>query len=511
MKKNKGVIDISEANTSVTAGLYNGPIELGLKKWKNETAPFNNEVSHSHNKKAKKSKMKDNVLRTVGVWEKGKDGSYHIPTHDAGGKKQKKKTESLEEWLDRNQNVLYEDLAVWFGTKKKPKGSKQPKGPWVNICRKDKNGKHPPCGRPEATDKAYPKCRAAGVAGKMSDSEKRSACQQKRRAEKSNPKSGTGNKPKLVSYKPRNEIKITEQQLERLIAVLTEQSNDYKWTPTTSDQKTIVSPDSTVPTYTKSAKYSYLEELANYLYNVRNNAWKDSLAKTVFNDKSDVTYLSIAILDFIKKNPNFNVEILKLAISLIFRESKGSFAQVIRPKELLGFVHNLFGGDHSQGYAQIQPTVAKQYGLDLSSLYTLSGSLEAAYKMLESNYNYASKFYSGPTVSLFKNKTLTQSPALGGDAALHMAAASHNGGLGIIGKWCETNIQGIANKCKVEKRAPWEKEKPKLFAFTNTKKEIKNYLPNPKGASGFSLHEYMPQFITAYNSLNELPKFLQKL
>jgi hypothetical protein len=39
----------------------------------------------------------------------------------------------------------------------------------------------------------------------MSDSQKRSACQQKRKAEKTNPKSGTGNKPKMVSYKPKNE------------------------------------------------------------------------------------------------------------------------------------------------------------------------------------------------------------------------------------------------------------------------------------------------------------------
>jgi hypothetical protein len=43
----------------------------------------------------------------------------------------------------------------------------------------------------------------------MSDSQKRSACQQKRKAEKTNPKSGTGNKPKMVSYKPKNET-ITE-------------------------------------------------------------------------------------------------------------------------------------------------------------------------------------------------------------------------------------------------------------------------------------------------------------
>jgi len=131
-------------------------------------------------------------------------------------------------------NLINEDLGVWFGTKKKPKGSKQPKGPWVNICKKDKNGKHPPCGRPEASDKAYPKCRAAGVAGKMSDNEKRNACSQKRKAEKTHDKSGTGNSPKLVSYKPkkkktneniRETVRLTETQLINMIRrVITEQS-----------------------------------------------------------------------------------------------------------------------------------------------------------------------------------------------------------------------------------------------------------------------------------------------
>jgi hypothetical protein len=105
----------------------------------------------------------------------------------------------------KKSDLVKEDLAVWFGTKKKPKGSKQPKGPWVNICRKKEGGGHPPCGRPEASDKGYPKCRAAGVAAKMSDSQKKSACQQKRNAEKSHSKSGTGNKPKMTHYEPKNE------------------------------------------------------------------------------------------------------------------------------------------------------------------------------------------------------------------------------------------------------------------------------------------------------------------
>jgi hypothetical protein len=104
---------------------------------------------------------------------------------------------------DFARELLKEDLAVWFGTKKKPKGSKQPKGPWVNICRKKEGGGHPPCGRPEGESKGYPKCRAAGVASKMTDAQKKAACAQKRRAEKKDPKVGKGNKPTMTSYKPK--------------------------------------------------------------------------------------------------------------------------------------------------------------------------------------------------------------------------------------------------------------------------------------------------------------------
>jgi hypothetical protein len=39
---------------------------------------------------------------------------------------------------------LKEDLAVWFGKKKKSKGSKQPQGPWVNICKKKRRWWSPP-------------------------------------------------------------------------------------------------------------------------------------------------------------------------------------------------------------------------------------------------------------------------------------------------------------------------------------------------------------------------------
>jgi hypothetical protein len=147
------------------------------------------------------------------MWEK-KDGTHKKDTH-----KVHTSDENINEWVEITDELLNEDLAVWFGTKKKPKGSSQPKGPWVNICKKV-DGKHPPCGRPDASDKAYPKCRAAGVAGKMSDDEKKRACGQKRRAEKSHDKSGTGNKPKMVSHKKRPTNEIIEGLVRRIISKL---------------------------------------------------------------------------------------------------------------------------------------------------------------------------------------------------------------------------------------------------------------------------------------------------
>ena len=127
----------------------------------------------------------------------------------------KKTIVKLGEWVDLNKIPLNEDLAVWFGTKKKPKGSKQPKGPWVNICRKV-DGKHPPCGRSNTDKGAYPKCRAAGVAGKMSDSQKKSACQQKRSAEKKDTQTGKGQKPVMTHYEPKKK-KTQNESLDIII------------------------------------------------------------------------------------------------------------------------------------------------------------------------------------------------------------------------------------------------------------------------------------------------------
>lgn len=78
---------------------------------------------------------------------------------------------------------------------------------WVDISRKDKSGKHPPCGasakkgtRKKGQKKSYPKCRPAKKASRMSAKLKKKAVLQKRRAESK--KSHTpGRLPVVVSHK----------------------------------------------------------------------------------------------------------------------------------------------------------------------------------------------------------------------------------------------------------------------------------------------------------------------
>ena len=109
----------------------------------------------------------------------------------------------IQECLESGE-VLQEDLRRWFKEK------------WVDVSRKV-DGKHPPCGRKDADGKAYPKCRPSKkvsketpkVASSYDKKEKKSMTQQKRRAEKKNPKSGKGNTPTFTRFDENQTISLS--------------------------------------------------------------------------------------------------------------------------------------------------------------------------------------------------------------------------------------------------------------------------------------------------------------
>lgn len=95
-------IQIKENSTANSAGEYNGPIELGLKKWKkSELFPFNIDVDSYFNKNSKGKHVKNNVKRVVGMWEKGVDGRYDIDSHEV---------HTVNEWFEITQDTILEDI-----------------------------------------------------------------------------------------------------------------------------------------------------------------------------------------------------------------------------------------------------------------------------------------------------------------------------------------------------------------------------------------------------------------
>lgn len=100
--KGKKIVPIDENTTSVSAGEYNGPIELGLRKWiKSELDPFVNTLESEFNNKSKSKTLKGNRDTVVGMWEKGVDGTYHIDTYDVN---------TVNEWIEITKDTILEDV-----------------------------------------------------------------------------------------------------------------------------------------------------------------------------------------------------------------------------------------------------------------------------------------------------------------------------------------------------------------------------------------------------------------
>ena len=110
-----------------------------------------------------------------------------------------------------NGEILKEDLRRWFKEK------------WVDVSKKV-DGKHPPCGRKDADGKSYPKCRPSKkvskdtpkVASSYDKKDKKAMTVQKRRAEKTEPKVGKGNKPTFTRYDESKNITLVIDDIKKV-------------------------------------------------------------------------------------------------------------------------------------------------------------------------------------------------------------------------------------------------------------------------------------------------------
>ena len=115
--------------------------------------------------------------------------------------------EALQKLTLEQANNLLDNLCVECGLPVHENLRKWFKDKWVNIGKKDKSGKHPPCGS-SGKKRGYAKCVPAIKARTMSKKQKASATRRKRAAQnkagrggKQSP--GQGKAPIRVSTKPK--------------------------------------------------------------------------------------------------------------------------------------------------------------------------------------------------------------------------------------------------------------------------------------------------------------------
>lgn len=184
-----------------------------LRKQLNKGTMFDKD----HKKSEEKPKKKEPNEAT----SSGSVGGYSAPLF-SGEEPDLEKLESKESSTGRKSPIGFsddyikksnaekkgvtEDLGRWFKEK------------WVDVSKKV-DGKHPPCGRKDADGKSYPKCRPSKkvsketpkVASSYNKDEKEKMTQQKRRAEKKDPKIGKGNKPTMTHFNEQVEkVEATE-------------------------------------------------------------------------------------------------------------------------------------------------------------------------------------------------------------------------------------------------------------------------------------------------------------
>ena len=112
--------------------------------------------------------------------------------------------------VEKEYKDIDENLKKWFKDK------------WVNIGKKDKSGKHPPCGT-SGKKRGYAKCVPASKARSMSKKEKESATRRKRAAQNKAGRGGTsstrggGKKPIRVKTKAENTMKLTKNELTQIV------------------------------------------------------------------------------------------------------------------------------------------------------------------------------------------------------------------------------------------------------------------------------------------------------
>lgn len=178
-------------------GIYEGkevPLDLPMFEEEEEYSDINESKNVPVNKKLW-DKAISQAKQKFDVYPSAYANAWAAKWYKSKGGKWKKKVSEGKKGLD--DKGVYPDSGL----------GKWAKEDWVDVSRKNKDGSHPSCGRKDADEKGYPKCRPSKSASKMTDKEKESASRRKREVENKDKDNPKGDKPNMVKTMKESEEK----------------------------------------------------------------------------------------------------------------------------------------------------------------------------------------------------------------------------------------------------------------------------------------------------------------
>jgi hypothetical protein len=202
------------------------------------------------------------------------------------------------------------------------------------------------------------------------------------------------------------------------------------------------------------------------------------------------TAFKLSVQNFIKKN--YNKTFLKTALGIIGRESDFGESNRFKFTAPLKALWAGLGGQTSVGYAQIKPETAEKYGIKVKDLELASGSVDAAYKIIQDNYKIALKvgYTEQPSVNL-KDGT--------GNSALDIAIAAYNLGASKITRYCKTSNPKINRPCSLAGKTIKEQDGSIELAMNRRNQEQLKQAGNNRPSITVT-NQYVPNYIPNFKT-----------
>jgi hypothetical protein len=233
-----------------------------------------------------------------------------------------------------------------------------------------------------------------------------------------------------------------------------------------------------------------------------------------------------ALWSWAQKNEGWDPNLLSVTLLIMLRETQfGNVFNQLRPENWAEETRNKHAknatvpawspvypgkklGDNSVGLAQIKPSTAQKFGVDMKKyLSSVEGAIDETYKLVQKYHDALKNFYQGPEVTIRdENNAYRKIPGINNSALNTAILIAHNAGLDWVNKkWCQTDNPKFAGSCDSTTYKPFKDKN--LVVKVHQNKPLQNFIPEVKNSAGAGTYSYLVKS----GDITQASKFLFKI